>query len=131
MLEIDTFVAILITNRLRGFKRMVKARLLWVDDEIDLLKPYILFLEEKGYGAQCVNNGRDAIEICRSQRFDIVFLDEQMPGLSGLETLEELHSSYPEMPVVMVTKSEDEGIMNRAIGKKINDYLIKQDNPNQ
>ncbi|NLX66319.1 MAG: bifunctional response regulator/alkaline phosphatase family protein [Bacteroidales bacterium] len=110
---------------------MVKARLLWVDDEIDLLKPYILFLEEKGYGAQCVNNGRDAIEICRSQRFDIVFLDEQMPGLSGLETLEELHSSYPEMPVVMVTKSEDEGIMNRAIGKKITDYLIKPVNPNQ
>lgn len=130
-MEIDTFVAILITNRLRRLKRMVKARLLWVDDEIDLLKPYILFLEEKGYGAQCVNNGRDAIEICRSQRFDIVFLDEQMPGLSGLETLEELHSSYPEMPVVMVTKSEDEGIMNRAIGKKITDYLIKPVNPNQ
>lgn len=110
---------------------MVKARLLWVDDEIDLLKPYILFLEEKGYGTQCVNNGRDAIELCRSQRFDIVFLDEQMPGLSGLETLAELHSSYPEMPVVMVTKSEDEGIMNRAIGKKITDYLIKPVNPNQ
>lgn len=110
---------------------MVKARLLWVDDEVDLLKPYILFLEEKGYGMQCVNNGRDAIELCRSQRFDIVFLDEQMPGLSGLETLAELHSSYPEMPVVMVTKSEDEGIMNRAIGKKITDYLIKPVNPSQ
>lgn len=110
---------------------MFKAQLLWVDDEIDLLKPYILFLEEKGYGMQCVNNGRDAIELCRSQRFDIVFLDEQMPGLSGLETLEQLHSSRPEMPVVMVTKSEDEGIMNRAIGKKITDYLIKPVNPNQ
>lgn len=110
---------------------MVKAQLLWVDDEIDLLKPYILFLEEKGYGMQCVNNGRDAIELCRSQRFDIVFLDEQMPGLSGLETLVELHSSHPEMPVVMVTKSEDEGIMNRAIGRKITDYLIKPVNPNQ
>ncbi|MDR2816699.1 MAG: PglZ domain-containing protein [Proteiniphilum sp.] len=110
---------------------MIKARLLWVDDEIDLLKPYILFLEEKGYGTQCVNNGRDAIELCRSQRFDIVFLDEQMPGLSGLETLTELHSSHPEMPVVMVTKNEDEGIMNRAIGKKITDYLIKPVNPNQ
>lgn len=110
---------------------MFKARLLWVDDEIDLLKPYLLFLEEKGYGTQCVNNGRDAIELCRSQRFDIVFLDEQMPGLSGLETLAELHSSHPEMPVVMVTKSEDEGIMNRAIGKKITDYLIKPVNPNQ
>ncbi len=110
---------------------MVKARLLWIDDEMDLLKPYILFLEEKGYGMQCVNNGRDAIELCRSQRFDIVFLDEHMPGLSGLETLAELHSSHPGMPVVMVTKSEDEGIMNRAIGKKITDYLIKPVNPNQ
>lgn len=130
-MEIDTFVQFPITSRLRGLKRMVKARLLWVDDEVDLLKPYILFLEEKGYGMQCVNNGRDAIELCRSQRFDIVFLDEQMPGLSGLETLAELHSSYPEMPVVMVTKSEDEGIMNRAIGKKITDYLIKPVNPSQ
>lgn len=110
---------------------MGKARLLWVDDEIDLLKPYVLFLEEKGYGMQCVNNGRDAIELCRSQRFDIVFLDEQMPGLSGLETLAELHSSYPEMPVVMITKSEDEGIMNRAIGRKISDYLIKPVKPTQ
>lgn len=110
---------------------MIKAQLLWVDDEIDLLKPYILFLEEKGYGTQCVNNGRDAIDLCRSQQFDIVLLDEQMPGLSGLETLEELHSFRPEMPVVMVTKSEDEGIMNRAIGKMITDYLIKPVNPNQ
>ncbi|MEA4918906.1 PglZ domain-containing protein [Proteiniphilum sp.] len=110
---------------------MIKAELLWVDDEIDLLKPYILFLEEKGYVMQCVNNGRDAIELCRSKRFDIVFLDEQMPGLSGLETLTELHISYPEMPVVMVTKSEDEGIMNRAIGRKITDYLIKPVNPSQ
>lgn len=110
---------------------MNKARLLWVDDEIDLLKPYVLFLEEKGYATQCVNNGRDAIELCRSQLFDIVFLDEQMPGLTGLETLAALHSSHPEMPVVMVTKSEDEGIMNKAIGKKITDYLIKPVNPNQ
>lgn len=110
---------------------MVKAQLLWVDDEIDLLKPYILFLEEKGYGTQCINNGRDAIELCRSQRFDIVLLDEHMPGLSGLETLSELHNAHPSMPVVMVTKSEDEGIMNQAIGKKISDYLIKPLNPSQ
>lgn len=130
-MEIDTFVQFPVTIRLRGFKQMVKARLLWVDDEIDLLKPYILFLEEKGYGVECVNNGRDAIELCGSQRFDIVFLDEQMPGLSGLETLSALHSSYPGVPVVMVTKSEDEGIMNRAIGKKITDYLIKPVNPSQ
>lgn len=110
---------------------MIKARLLWVDDEIDLLKPYILFLEEKGYTTQCINNGRDAVELCRSKQFDIVFLDEQMPGLSGLDTLAELHATHPEIPVVMVTKNEDEGIMNQAIGKKITDYLIKPVNPSQ
>lgn len=110
---------------------MSKARFLWVDDEIDLLKPYVLFLEEKGYRMECANNGRDAIEMARRSLFDIIFLDEHMPGLSGLETLSELHASAPDVPVVMVTKSEDEGIMNRAIGKKISDYLIKPVNPNQ
>ncbi len=110
---------------------MSKARFLWVDDEIDLLKPYVLFLEEKGYTMECANNGRDAIELARTVPFDIIFLDEHMPGLSGLETLTELHASIPDVPVVMVTKSEDEGIMNRAIGKKIADYLIKPVNPNQ
>lgn len=110
---------------------MSKAHFLWVDDEIDLLKPYVLFLNEKGYRMECVNNGRDAIELCRSQLFDIIFLDEHMPGLSGLETLTELHASQPDVPVVMITKSEDEGIMNQAIGKKIADYLIKPVNPNQ
>lgn len=110
---------------------MSKARFLWVDDEIDLLKPYVLFLEEKGYRMECANNGRDAIERARTVPFDIIFLDEHMPGLSGLETLTELHASIPDVPVVMVTKSEDEGMMNRAIGKKIADYLIKPVNPNQ
>jgi len=110
---------------------MSKAHFLWVDDEIDLLKPYVLFLNEKGYRMECVNNGRDAIELCRSQLFDIIFLDEHMPGLSGLETLTELHASQPDVPVVMITKSEDEGMMNQAIGKKIADYLIKPVNPNQ
>jgi DNA-binding response OmpR family regulator len=110
---------------------MSKAHFLWVDDEIDLLKPYVLFLEEKGYSMVCANNGRDAVELCRTALFDIIFLDEQMPGLSGLETLSQLHASRPEVPVVMITKSEDEGIMNRAIGKKIADYLIKPVNPNQ
>lgn len=102
-----------------------------MDDEIDLLRPYILFLEEKGYRTECVNNGRDAIEMCRLTAYDIVFLDEQMPGLSGLETVSQLYDLSPNIPVVMVTKSEDEGIMNRAIGKKIADYLIKPVNPNQ
>lgn len=110
---------------------MSRARFLWVDDEIDLLKPYLLFLEEKGYRTESVNNGRDALEMCRSGLFDIVFLDEHMPGLSGLETLTQLHALLPDLPVVMITKSEDEGIMNRAIGKKIADYLIKPVKPNQ
>lgn len=110
---------------------MKKTRFLWVDDEIDLLKPYILFLEEKGYEVDTVNNGRDAVEMFRTSAYDMVFLDEHMPGLSGLETLTLLHSLNHSVPVVMITKSEDEGIMNQAIGKKIADYLIKPVNPNQ
>ena len=103
---------------------MSKAHFLWVDDEIDLLKPHILFLAEKGYNTVCATNGHDAIEMCRSANYDIVFLDEHMPGLSGLETLVELKKNSPDVPVVMITKSEDEGIMNRN-WKKISDYLIK------
>lgn len=110
---------------------MNKAHFLWVDDEIDLLKPYMLFLEEKGYSMECTNNGRDAIARTRETFFDIIFLDEHMPGLSGLETLNGLHDTAPDVPVVMVTKSEDEGIMNRAIGRKIADYLIKPVHPSQ
>lgn len=110
---------------------MDEVRLLWVDDEVDLLKPQILFLEEKGYKVQCVNNGREAVDLCQTQRFDIVFLDEQMPGLSGLDILPELHSLRSGLPVVMITKNENEGIMNKAIGKKIADYLIKPVNPYQ
>lgn len=108
-----------------------KARFLWVDDEVDLLKPYVLFLEEKGYAVECVNNGHDAIAKSRSVVYDLIFLDEHMPGLSGLETLTALHSINQTVPVVMITKSEDEGIMNQAIGKKITDYLIKPVNPHQ
>lgn len=111
--------------------KMKKAHILWADDEIDLLKPYILFLEEKGYGVDSVNSGRDAIEKCRKSFYDIIFLDEHMPGLSGLETLSEISAFSPTIPVVMITKSEDEGIMEKAIGKKIADYLIKPVNPNQ
>lgn len=112
-------------------QRVRKAQFLWIDDEVELLKPYILFLEEKGYRLDCVNNGTDAIGMCRSKRYDMVFLDENMPGLSGLDTLTQLHELRPEMPVVMVTKSEDEGIMNGAIGRKIADYLIKPVHPHQ
>jgi DNA-binding response OmpR family regulator len=110
---------------------MKKDKILWADDEIDLLKPHILFLEEKGYDIVSVISGQDAIDCCNEQYFDIIFLDENMPGLSGLETLVQIKQINPDVPVVMVTKSEEESIMNQAIGNKIADYLIKPVNPNQ
>jgi DNA-binding response OmpR family regulator len=110
---------------------MRKDKILWADDEIDLLKPHILFLEEKGYEVIPVISGQDAIDCCREQPFDIIFLDENMPGLSGLETLIHIKQIDPDVPIVMVTKSEEESIMNQAIGNKIADYLIKPVNPNQ
>ncbi len=110
---------------------MEKIKILWTDDEIDLLKPHILFLQEKGYEVVTANNGEDALELVQAQNFDIVFLDENMPGLSGIETLAKLKNKKPEIPVVMITKSEEESIMEDAIGSKIADYLIKPVNPNQ
>ncbi len=110
---------------------MRNGSLLWVDDEIDLLKGYILFLGKKGYEVTTVSNGADAIDLCSRQTFDLVLLDEQMPGLSGLETLQQIKEVQPATPVVMVTKSEEENIMDQAIGSKIADYLIKPVNPNQ
>ena len=110
---------------------MDKITILWVDDEIDLLKPHIIFLKEKGYDVSTVNNGHDAIEIIKSKPFDIVFLDEQMPGLSGIETLMRVKQLSPSLPVVMITKSEEESIMEDAIGSSIADYLIKPVKPNQ
>ncbi len=106
-------------------------RILWADDEIELLKPYVLFLQEKGYDVVTTNNGNDAIELCEQEAFDIVFLDENMPGISGLETLTEIKNLHPTLPVVMITKSEEENIMDQAIGEKIADYLIKPVNPKQ
>lgn len=108
-----------------------KDRILWADDEIDLLKPHILFLQDKGYEIVPVVSGKDAIDCCKEETFDIIFLDENMPGLSGLETLAQIKEINPSVPVVMVTKSEEESIMNQAIGNKIADYLIKPVNPNQ
>ncbi|WP_085537284.1 T9SS response regulator signal transducer PorX [Massilibacteroides vaginae] len=108
-----------------------KDRILWADDEIDLLKPHILFLQDKGYEIVPVVSGMDAIDCCKEESFDIIFLDENMPGLSGLETLAQIKEINPNVPVVMVTKSEEESIMNQAIGNKIADYLIKPVNPNQ
>lgn len=106
-------------------------QILWADDEIDLLKPHVLFLEEKGYQVDTVNNGTDAVEQVREKHYDIIFLDENMPGLSGLETLSEIKSKKPNIPVIMITKSEEEAIMEEAIGSKISDYLIKPVNPRQ
>ena len=107
------------------------AHLLWVDDEMELLKAHVLFLQKKGYDVTTVSNGTDAIDLCREHSFDLVLLDEQMPGLSGLETLQRIKELSPATPVVMVTKSEEENIMEQAIGQKIADYLIKPVNPNQ
>ncbi|NDW19024.1 PglZ domain-containing protein [Dysgonomonas sp. 216] len=110
---------------------MKRKRILWADDEIDMLRPHVLFLEEKGYEITTVNSGQDALDCCKEEDFDLVFLDENMPGLSGLETLSLIKEINPNIPIIMITKSEDEGIMTHAIGKKIADYLIKPVNPNQ
>lgn len=110
---------------------MSNGLLLWVDDEIELLRAHILFLEKKGYEVQSVTNATDAIERCRQQTFDLILLDEMMPGLTGLEALPQLKALQPATPVVMLTKSEEENIMEQAIGSKIADYLIKPVNPNQ
>jgi DNA-binding response OmpR family regulator len=110
---------------------MKKDRILWTDDEIDLLKVYVLFLREKGYEVVTATNGKDAIDLCRKESFDIIFLDENMPGLSGLETLAQIKEIDPNVPMVMITKSEEENIMNMAIGSKIADYLTKPVNPSQ
>ena len=110
---------------------MGASRILWVDDEIQLLKPHILFLEKKNYIVSPCTNGADALQTIKEESFDIVFLDENMPGLSGLETLAEIKVSHPNLPVIMITKSEEEYIMEEAIGSKIADYLIKPVNPNQ
>ena len=110
---------------------MSNGLILWVDDEIELLKAHIIFLEKKGYEVITVSNGPDAIDQCHQQTFDLILLDEMMPGLSGLETLQQIKDIQPATPVVMCTKSEEENIMDQAIGSKIADYLIKPVNPSQ
>lgn len=110
---------------------MSKIKILWVDDEINLLKPHILFLEQRNYEVTSAQSGTEALEEIIKDNFDIVFLDENMPGLSGLETLSEIKERQASLPVVMITKSEEEYIMEEAIGSKIADYLIKPVNPNQ
>jgi len=110
---------------------MQRYSILWADDEIDLLKPHILFLEQRGYDITPVNNGADAVEMSEQKNFDVVFLDEHMPGMSGLEALSQIKNQKPNLPVVMITKNEEEQIMEEAIGSKIADYLIKPLNPSQ
>ena len=110
---------------------MQRYKILWADDEIELLKPHILFLTQKGYDVTPVTSGPDAMEEIENENFDIIFLDENMPGMTGLETLAQIKSEYIDVPVVMITKSEEEHIMEQAIASKIADYLIKPLNPNQ
>jgi len=110
---------------------MDKISLLWADDEIELLKPHVLFLEQKGYEVSTARSGDEALDLAKEKSFDVVLLDENMPGLSGLETLSRLKALKNEVPVIMITKSEEERIMDDAIGSKIADYLIKPVNPNQ
>jgi DNA-binding response OmpR family regulator len=106
-------------------------KILWADDEIDLLKPHIIYLEGKGYNLTSAKSGDEALEILEENKFDLIFLDENMPGLTGLETLTIIKEKHANIPVIMITKSEEESIMEEAIGSKIADYLIKPVNPNQ
>ncbi len=106
-------------------------KILWVDDEVELLKPHVLFLQQKGYEVATCNNGYDAIDMASEEAFDLIILDEMMPGMTGLETLPKIKELRPTTPVIMVTKSEEENIMDKAVGSKIADYLIKPVNPNQ
>ncbi|MCU0407887.1 MAG: response regulator, partial [Bacteroidales bacterium] len=106
-------------------------RILWTDDEIEALKPHILFLEEKGYAIDTCSNGNDAVDMVRQNPYDLIFLDENMPGLSGIETLRQIRQTRTDIPVVMVTKSEEEDLMETAIGSEIADFLIKPVKPKQ
>ncbi|MDR2887276.1 MAG: PglZ domain-containing protein [Bacteroidales bacterium] len=110
---------------------MKKIRILWTDDEVEVLKPHIMFLEEKGYEIDTCSNGNDTLDLVRQNRYDIIFLDEHMPGLSGIETLRQIRAVSTAIPVVMITKSEEEEIMEAAIGLEVTDYLIKPIKPGQ
>ena len=110
---------------------MNRIKILWVDDEIEMLKSHFLFLDERGYDVTPCTNGQDALDLIDTNHYAIVLLDENMPGLNGLETLQEIKNRKSQLPVVMITKNEEERIMEDAIGAKISDYLIKPINPNQ
>ena len=104
---------------------MSKNKILWVDDEIDFLKSHIIFLNDKGYDVNTCTNGSDALELIKTNLYDIVLLDENMPGINGIETLKQIKKINSNLKVIMITKSEEENIMDEAIGKEISDYLIK------
>ena len=106
-------------------------RILWVDDEIAGLTSHILFLEHRGFAVKTAPNGQDALEMLGEDGFDGVLLDEQMPGMRGMTVFERIRDRHPRLPVVMVTKSEEEGLMDQAIGRRVDDYLVKPINPNQ
>ena len=124
-----TYVDVSLRKILKHMTR--QPHILWADDEIDMLKPHILFLEGKGYSVTPVNSGVEALDMVGEALFDLVFLDENMPGINGIETLQRIKKMRPHLPVIMITKSEEEHIMEEAIGSKISDYLIKPVNPNQ
>ena len=105
--------------------------ILWVDDEVDLLKPHVIFLQEKGYSVSTVYSGEDAIELCKNESINLVLMDEMMTGLDGISTLKIIKKDNPNLPVVMVTKNEEEWLMEEAIAEQITNYLIKPVNPNQ
>jgi len=111
--------------------QMRKIKILWTDDEVEALKPHIFFLEEKGYEIDTCSNGNDTIDLVRQNRYDLIFLDENMPGLSGIETLKLIKEVRTDIPVVMITKSDEEDLMEAAIGSEIADYLIKPVKPKQ
>ena len=106
-------------------------KILWADDEIELLKPHILYLEGKGHHVTPAKSGDETLDLLDNNQYDLIFLDENMPGLSGIETLTLINEKYITTPVIMITKSEEESIMEEAIGSKISDYLIKPVNPSQ
>ena len=110
---------------------MTGRKILWADDEIDMLRPHIIYLQSKGFSVEAVSNGEDALESLSREPYDIVLLDEMMPGMGGLATLEVLQEKHPAVPVIMITKSEEENLMNLAIGRQIQDYLTKPVNPSQ
>ena len=108
-----------------------RGKILWIDDEIDHLKPHILFLEEKGYKISTSDNGQNGVLKCKEEVFDLILLDQFMPGIDGIEVLKEIKESNPVLPVIMITKSEEEWQMDEAISEKIDHFLIKPENPSQ